>query len=127
MDVCNDVGGDFSGNYYDGKCLAGSSSQTISETGSTSSGNSVTDTETVQETPQTENITPEKEVPAENIETYTLENDFATCGIIHDIQDSGYSYPQTGIFEDIANSPEQDIIRKFATIGIVNGYQDGTF
>jgi len=117
MDVCNATGGDFSGNYYDGKCLPDS-------TGSGSTQTGATDTSLTQSGATTDQLESDT---ATDETTYTIENSFDTCPIIQDIKDQNYLYPTTGVFPDIDVSPYQDIIRKFAKIGIVDGYTDGLF
>jgi len=75
--------------------------------------------------------TPVDETPtAENVlvkdDDYTLENDFNSCPIIDDIQNPNYIYSRD-VYWDTALSRYESEIYKFSQIGIVNGYDDGTF
>jgi hypothetical protein len=60
-------------------------------------------------------------------EDYTLENSFDHCPIITDIQNPNYPHASTGVFIDESESHFQDLVLKFSEIGIVDGYDDGTF
>ncbi len=69
---------------------------------------------------EVEEITPEK------WEDYIMQNDFASCDIIRNIQNPLYQFAED-VFSDISLSAQRANILKFAQIGIVDGYEDGTF
>lgn len=58
---------------------------------------------------------------------YTVKNTFDSCPITRDIQDAFYEYRKIWVFTDQDLSIYGDQILKFADIGIVDGYKDGTF
>jgi len=60
-------------------------------------------------------------------ESYTLVNNFSSCPVISDINSSTYEYPSSGIFLDEEAFQYREEVLKFASIGIVNGYEDTTF
>lgn len=57
---------------------------------------------------------------------HTLTNDFSFCSITRDIQNPNYVYNE-GVFTDENTSIYREEILRFAQIGIVDGYDDGTF
>jgi len=90
----------------------------------------VTKTVNTQEPTKTdkeqESIILEKEKPV-IWEDYSLENDFWYCNIIRDINNEEYVYNRSWMFIDESSSIHKDTILKFAKIGIVDGYSDGSF
>jgi len=63
----------------------------------------------------------------QDIETeFSIENSFETCPIISDIQNPLYSY-RWEIYSDTALTIFESQIDKFSEIGIVDGYDDGSF
>jgi len=79
-----------------------------------------------EDTNQTSQETPIQKT-VEDGDIYTLENTFASCSIIQDIQDVDYEFATSWKFVDEARFVHNNEIMKFTQIGIVNGYNDGTF
>jgi len=145
--------GDLSWNNFDGKCgwestdTGDSTSseakendveqldsapdeETVNETNKQAQelGTQEDDSQLLQEEQQTlnEEDSSAEEVSEEWIQ-YTLANTFDTCPIIRDIQDEWYAYETSGVFSDESISNYTDEILKFSKIGIVDGYDDGSF
>ena len=133
-DVCPN--GDSSGNLYDGTCEI----QTIipqtpvtpitpkeekSEEENTNE-TPVTTPEEEREETNTENPETILEKETEEGQSYTLKNDFQSCKIIDDILDENYVYSKNGVFTDEQEAQYKDILLKFAQIGIIDGYEDGS-
>ncbi len=94
-----------------------------------SENNSVEDSEIQNE----ENTT--DETVADVIETleltskdaeYTLENNYDSCVVVWEMNDSNYAY-DLDVFSDLDNSQYASEIIKFSSLGIINGYEDGSF
>ena len=131
MDVCNETEWDFSGDYYDGKCTSEEGDESSEE--EAEEKNEDEEIDTLQSTWDilTENndeISDEASLENEVIsDEYTLENNFESCPIISHITNPDYQYDTTGVFIDEQISNYRDEILKFKAIGIVDGYDDGTF
>lgn len=64
---------------------------------------------------------------ATNPPVITMQTRFDSCSLVQDIQNQSYAFPSSGVFWDIENTHSQATIRKFAQIGIIDGFPDGSF
>ncbi len=70
----------------------------------------------------------EKTIEIEGEEVlYTLQNTFDSCSVVANIKDSEYIYSSKGVFVDEDLSQYKQELLKFKAIGIVDGYEDGSF
>jgi hypothetical protein len=81
--------------------------------------------ETTAEETTAEETTAEETTAEEK--DYTLLNNFSSCPVIADIQNPNYNFPRSGVFFDEDTSIFKEEILKFAKIGIIDGYSEGTF
>ena len=57
---------------------------------------------------------------------YTLSNSYDSCSIISSLTSPDFAY-STDSYSDISTSEYRDEILKFSELGVIHGYDDGTF
>ena len=58
---------------------------------------------------------------------YSLENNFSSCPLVQSIRNPDYIFQSSGVFTDEETMSYRENILKFSSLGIIDGYEDGSF